>query len=74
MHLALIVVPNPPTRRWKHSASTQEVLHRRGLKDAALRVDQWDSQAIDNEPPSQIIRRDYSTDADSLDMLDSREP
>jgi hypothetical protein len=73
MYLALIIVPDPPTRRGIDGANTQQILHRSRLEDATLGVDQWQPHAIDVEPFPKIIRCYDSTDADALDMLHSSE-
>ena len=56
MHLALVVVPNPGAWLWKDGLDREKIPHLLRFEDAALRIDQRDSLALEYEARLQLSR------------------
>ena len=73
MHLALVVVPDLAARLGKHSLDRQQEAHWLRLEDAALRIDEREAFAFEDEARLQLGRRQMIVHlAKSSDVLKSR--
>ena len=73
MHLALVVVPDLAARLWENGLDRQQEAHLLRLEDAALRIDERDALALEDEARLQFGRGQVIVDfAQPSHMLESR--
>ena len=73
MHLALVVIPDPAARPWEDGLDRQQEAHLLRLEDAALRIDERDALAVEDEARLQLGRGQVIVDfAQPSDMLERR--